>query len=145
MILFMRKTDWLKFAELMNKGLFLLCPPPLSGRTLFAPPEARAMFYIMIYYVMARLCDGRQNLKQMVKQSILTPVQPGVRNATPVVWRRKKSGERELGVTLKVLINGKVMDEDYPIPDMETIFHNLHGPSHFVKIRPLRRLLSDGT
>ena len=26
------------------------------------------------------------------------------------------------------------MDEDYPIPDMETIFHNLHGASYFVKI-----------
>ena len=29
--------------------------------------------------------------------------------------------------------NGKVMDEDYPIPDME-IFHNLHGASYFGKI-----------
>ena len=35
---------------------------------------------------------------------------------------------------LKVNINGKVMDEDYPIPDMETIFHNLHGASYFGKI-----------
>ena len=26
------------------------------------------------------------------------------------------------------------MDEDYPIPDMETIFHNLHGASYFGKI-----------
>ena len=31
-------------------------------------------------------------------------------------------------------IKGKVMDEDYPIPDMETIFHNLHGASYFGKI-----------
>ena len=31
----------------------------------------------------------------------------------------------------KVHINGKVMDEDYPIPDMEKIFHNLHGASYF--------------
>ena len=35
---------------------------------------------------------------------------------------------------LKVHINDKVMDEDYPIPDIETIFHNLHGASHFGKI-----------
>ena len=26
------------------------------------------------------------------------------------------------------------MDEDYPIPDMETNFHNLHGDSYFGKI-----------
>ena len=26
------------------------------------------------------------------------------------------------------------MDEDYPIPDMETIFNNLHGASYFGKI-----------
>ena len=26
------------------------------------------------------------------------------------------------------------MDEDYPIPDMETIFHNLYGASNFGKI-----------
>ena len=25
------------------------------------------------------------------------------------------------------------MDEDYPIPDMETIFHNVHGASYFGK------------
>ena len=35
---------------------------------------------------------------------------------------------------LKVHINGKVMDEDYPIPDMQTIIHNLHGASYFGKI-----------
>ena len=26
------------------------------------------------------------------------------------------------------------MDEDYPLPDMETIFQNLHGASYFGKI-----------
>ena len=35
---------------------------------------------------------------------------------------------------LNVHINGKNMDEDYPIPDMETILHNLHGASYFGKI-----------
>ena len=35
---------------------------------------------------------------------------------------------------LKVHINGEVMDEDYPTPDMVTIFHNLHGASYFGKI-----------
>ena len=76
-----------------------------------------------------------EKLEQMVRQSILEPVQPGgVTNASPVVWQRKKSGELRLCVDLKVHINGKVMDEDYPIPDKETIFHNLHGASYFGKI-----------
>ena len=71
----------------------------------------------------------------MVRQGILEPVQPGgVTNASPVVWQRKKSGELRLCVDLKVHVNGKVMDEDYRIPDMETIFHNLHGASYFGKI-----------
>ena len=71
----------------------------------------------------------------MVRQIFLELVKPGgVTNASPVVWQRKKSRELRLCVDLKVHINGKVMDEDYPIPDMETIFHNLHGASYFGKI-----------
>ena len=77
----------------------------------------------------------KEKLEQMVRQGIIEPVQPGgVTNASPVVWQKKKSGELRLCVDLKVHINGKVMDEDYPIPDMETIFHNLHGVSYFGKI-----------
>ena len=76
-----------------------------------------------------------EKLEQMVRQRILEPIQPGgVTNASPVVWQRKKSGELRLCVDLKVHINGKVMDEDCPIPDMETIFHNLHGASYFAKL-----------
>ena len=68
----------------------------------------------------------------MVGQGILEPVQPGgVTNASPVVWKRKKSGAVRLCVDLKVHINGKVMDEDYSIQDMETIFHKLHGALNF--------------
>ena len=71
-----------------------------------------------------------EKLEKMVKQGILEPVEPGgVTNASPVVRQRKKSGELRLCVDLKVHNNGKVMDEDYPEPDMETIFHNLHGAS----------------
>ena len=75
-----------------------------------------------------------EKLEQIVRQSIFEPVQPeGVTNTYPVEWQRKKSGEVRLCVDLKVHIIGKVMDEDYPIPDMETIFHNLHGASYFGK------------
>ena len=76
-----------------------------------------------------------EKLETMVPQGILEPVQPGgVTNTSPVVWQRKKNGALRLCVDLKVHINGKVMDEDYPIPDTETIFHNLHGTSYFGKI-----------
>ena len=69
-----------------------------------------------------------EKLETMVRQVILEPVQPGgVTNASPVVWQRKKNGALRLCVDLKVHINGKVMDEDYPIPGTETIFYNLHG------------------
>ena len=80
------------------------------------------------------LIPGSQPEK-MVRQGILEPVQPGgVTNASAVVWQRKRSGELRLCMDLKVHINGKVIDEDYPIPDMETIFQNLHGASYFGKI-----------
>ena len=74
----------------------------------------------------------KEKLKTMVRQGILEPVQPGgVTNASPVVWQRQKNGALRLCEDLKVHINCKVMDEDYPIPDMKTIFHNLHGASYF--------------
>ena len=76
-----------------------------------------------------------EKLEQMVRQGIFEPVQPGgVTNASPVGWQRKKSGELKLYVDLKVHTDGKVMDEDYPIPDMETIFRNLQAASYFGKI-----------
>ena len=71
----------------------------------------------------------------MVRKDILEPVQPGrVINASLELWQRNKSGEVRLCVDLKLHINGKAMDEDYPIPEMETIFHNLHAAPYFGKI-----------
>ena len=76
-----------------------------------------------------------EKLEQMVRQGILEPVQPGgVTNASSVVWQRKKSGELRLCEDLKVHINGKVVDEDYPMQDMDMIFDNLHVASYFGKI-----------
>ena len=77
----------------------------------------------------------KEKLETMVRQGILEPVQPGgVKNTSPVLSQWKKHGALRLCVDLKVHINGKVMDENYTIPDMETIFHNLHGASYFGKI-----------
>ena len=53
-----KSTDSKLFWLFCSLGFFCLCPPPqLNGRIIFAPPpspDARAIFYIMIYYVMAR-------------------------------------------------------------------------------------------
>ena len=71
----------------------------------------------------------------MVRQGILEPVQSrGVTNASPVVWQRKTSGELRLCVDLKVHINGKMIDKDYPIQYMLTTFQKLRGASYFGKI-----------
>ena len=69
-------------------------------------PASQPMFCKAKKIPLPRQDKVREILKQMVKQSILAPVKPRVRNATPVVWQRKKSGERKLVVILKVHING---------------------------------------
>ena len=77
----------------------------------------------------------KEKLETMMRQGILKPVQPGgVTNASPAVWQRKKNEALRLCVDLKIHINGKVMVEDNPIPDMQDIFHNHHGASYFEKI-----------
>ena len=77
----------------------------------------------------------KEKFETMVRQGILEPVQlSGVTNTISVVWQRKINRALRLCVDLKVNINGKVMDEDYPIPDMETRFHNIHGASCLGKI-----------
>ena len=76
-----------------------------------------------------------EKLEHMVRQDILEPLRPGgVTNVSPVVWQRKKSRRTEVCVDFKVHINGRVMDWDYPIPDMDAIFQYLQGASYFDKI-----------
>ena len=66
----------------------------------------------------------KEKLERFVRQGILEPVQPGGNaNATPVFWQWKQNGALRPRVDLKLNINGKVRDEFYPIPDMETIDH----------------------
>ena len=77
----------------------------------------------------------KEKLETMEQQGLLEAVGPGgVTNVSAVVWQRKKHGALRLCVDLKVHINGKVMDEDSPNPDIETILHNLHGASYCGKI-----------
>ena len=72
----------------------------------------------------------KEKFETMVRQGILEPKQPGgLSSSSPVVWQRKKNEALGLCLEPKVHFNSKVMDDDYPLPDMETIFYNLHGAS----------------
>ena len=98
-------------------------------------PGTQSMFWKARKILLPFQDKVKEKLEQMVRQGILEPVQPGrVTYASSVVWQRKRSGELRLCVDLKVHINGKVMDEDYPKPDMETIFHNPHENSFLAKL-----------
>ena len=70
-----------------------------------------------------------------MRQGILEPVQAGgVTNASLILFQWKKNGELRLSVDSKFHIKGKIMDKDYPISDIETIFHKLYEASFFGKI-----------
>ena len=55
-------------------------------------------------------------------------------NASPVVWQKKKDGSFRVCAEFKVHGNDKIMTEDYSLPDMETLFHELEGSNFYVKI-----------
>ena len=60
------------------------------------------------------------HLAKLQAQGFIAPVDPGgVMNASPVVWQRKKDVSFRLCADFKVLVNDKIMTEDYPLP-MET-------------------------
>ena len=69
----------------------------------------------------------KEKLETMVREGILVQVQPDtVKIASAAVCQRKKNGALGLCVDLKVHVNGKVMDENRPFPELETKFHNFH-------------------
>ena len=78
----------------------------------------------------------KEKLHAMVRQGILEPVlQVGVTYASPVNWQQKTGALKvHTNVNVKVHTNGKVIDEDYPFPDTETILHDNHEASYLGKI-----------
>ena len=48
-------------------------------------------------------------------------------NASPVGWQRKNDGSLRLGADFRILLNDKIMTENYPLPDTETLIHELEG------------------
>ena len=66
-------------------------------------------------------------------------------NASPVVWQRKKDKSIQICADLKIYINDKIMTDNYPLPDMETFFHELEGSNFYVKNGLLNYLLPNNT
>ena len=76
-----------------------------------------------------------QEIDKLVAQGILKPVDPGgVKNASPVVWQMKKNGSLRMCADYRMHVNDKLLTEAYPLPDIETVFHKLHGAKFFAKI-----------
>ena len=69
------------------------------------------------------------NLGKIVRQGIL--VEPLMRHQSCATDEKRALRMR---VELKVIVSGKIRDEDYPISDIRTIFHNLQGNSYFGKL-----------
>ena len=74
-------------------------------------------------------------LAKLQAQSIIAPVdREGDMNASPVVLQRKKDGTFRLCADIKVQIIDKIVTKDYPLSDIETLFHELEGSTFYVKI-----------
>ena len=112
--------------------------PAIKGvkATIKLKPDAKPVFCRARKVPLAMEDDQvKIELAKLQTQGIIAPVDPGgVMNASPVVWQRKKDGSFRLCADFKVHVNDKIMTEDYPLPDMETLFHELEGSKFYVKI-----------
>ena len=71
---------------------------------------------------------------RLQSQGIIAPVDPGgVMKASVVVWQRKKDGYFSLCAVFKVHVNEKIMTEDYPLPHMEAVFHDMAGSKFHIE------------
>ena len=95
--------------------------------------------------VQAKFCKARTvpvpmesavnlEIERLIKKGILVPIEECVENASPVVWQRKKNGGLRFCADYKVHMNDKILDEAYPLPNMESIFRDLKGAKHFARI-----------
>ena len=71
----------------------------------------------------------------MIDQGILEHVPRGGSNwASPIVVLKKKDGDLRICGDYKVGVNHKICTDPYPIPDVETVLHDLAGCKYFRKI-----------
>ena len=111
--------------------------PAIKGvkATIKLKPDAKPVFCRARKVPLAMEDQVKSELAKLQAQGIIAPVDPGgVMNASPVAWQRKKDGSFRLCADFKVHVNDKIMTEDYCLPDMETLFHELEGSKFYVKI-----------
>ena len=98
-------------------------------------PDAKPVFCRARKVLLAMEDQVKIELAKLQARGIIAPVNPGgAMNASPVVWQRKKDGSFRLCADFKIHVNDKIMTEDYPLPDMETLFHGLVGSKYYIKI-----------
>ena len=106
--------------------------PAIEGvkDTIKLKPNAKPVFCRARKVPLAMEDQVRIELAKFQAQGIIAPVDPGgAMNASPVAWQRKKDGFFRLCADFKVHVNDKIMTEDYPLPDMKTLFHELKDQS----------------
>ena len=108
--------------------------PAIEGvkATIKLTPDAKPVFCRVRKVPLAMEDQVKIELGKLQAQRIIDP--GGVMNASSVMWQRKKDGSFRLCADFKVHVNDKIMTEDYPLPDMETLFHELEGSKFYVKI-----------
>ena len=111
--------------------------PAINGieATIKLKPDAKPVFCRARKVPLAMEDQVKIELAKVQAQETVAPVDPeGVINASPVVWQRKKDVSFRICADFKVHVNDKIMTEDYLLPDMETLFHELEGSKFYVKI-----------
>ena len=76
-----------------------------------------------------------EELKRLESMGIISPcLYEGVRNASPVVWIRKKDGSLRMCADYKVHLNNRINTFSFPTPRFETIFSGTGKAKFFSKI-----------
>ena len=111
--------------------------PAIKGvkATINLKPDAKPVFCRARKVPLAMEDQVKIELAKLQAQGIIAPVDPGgVMNASPDVWQRKKDGSSSALCRLQSSCERKIMTRDCPLPDIETLFHELEGSKFYIKI-----------
>ena len=132
--------------DVLSKGVFSVTTHGEVDDVVFLPTVKGVKASMKLKDgVQAKFCKARTvpvpmesavnlEIERLIKKGILVPIEEGVENASPVVWQRKKNGGLRFCADYKVHMNDKILDEAYPLPNMESIFRDLKGAKHFARI-----------
>lgn len=73
-------------------------------------------------------------LDRLEQRGIISRLEGGSSNASPVVWVRKSNGNLRMCVDFKAHVNAKIKSEAYPTPSTEIIFAKLKNAKKFAKL-----------